>query len=79
MLHYLIEHGARLDIQLDNPTGNGRRDWGLLHVAATSVVGGDLRLAKELEDLGVPIEPHDPGDTHSETPLCPTIESNQFE
>ena len=79
MLHCLIEHGARLDIQLDNPTGNGRRDWGLMHVAATSVVGGDLRLAKELVGLGVPVEPHDSDDTLSETPLCLAIESNQFE
>ena len=79
MLHFLIEHGARLDIKLDNPTGNGRRDWGLLHVAATSVVGGDLRLAKELVDLGVPVESHDSDDTLSETPLCLAIENNQFE
>ena len=79
MLHCLIEHGARLDIHLDNPTGNGRRDWGLLHAAATSVVGGDLRLAKELVDLGVPVEPHDSDDSLSETPLCLAIESNQFE
>ena len=79
MLHCLIEHGAQSDIQLDNPTGNGRRDWGLLHVAATSVVGGDLRLAKELVSLGVPVEPHDSDDTLSETPLCLAIESNQFE
>ena len=79
MLHCLIEHGARLDIQLDNPTGNGRRDWGLLHVAATSVVGGDLRLAKELVDRGVPVELHGSDDTLSETPLCLAIESNQFE
>ena len=79
MLHCLIDHGARLDIRLDNPTGNGRRDWGLLHVAATSVVGGDLRLVKDLVGLGVPVEPHDSDDTLSETPLCLAIESNQFE
>ena len=78
MLHCLIEYGARLDIQLDNPTGNGRRDRGLMHVAATSAVGGDLRLAKELVDLGVPVEPHDSDDTLSETPLCLATESNQL-
>ena len=79
MLHCLIEHGARLDIHLDNPTGNGRQDWGLMHLAATSVVGGDLRIAKELVDLGVPVESHDPDNTLSETPLCLAIESNHFD
>ena len=79
MLHCLIEHGARLDIHLDNPTGNGRQDWGLMHLAATSVVGGDLRIAKELVNLGVPVNSHDTDNTLSETPLCLAIESNQFD
>lgn len=44
-----------------------------------SVLGGDLRIAKELIELGVSADGHAPLNDQSESPLCVAIESNQFE
>jgi len=43
------------------------------------VLGGDLRIAKELIELGVSADGHGPLNDQSESPLCVAIESNQFE
>jgi len=79
LFHKLLEHGARLDVKVDNPAITGNLDWGLLHVAASSIVGGDLAIAKYLIDHGVPIEDYRTADEPSESPLAVAIEDNQFE
>ena len=79
MFHKLVENGARLDVRLGNPANTGKFDWGLLHVAASSVVGGDLAIAKFLIDHGVPIDGYGTTDEPSESPLAVAIEDNQFE
>jgi ankyrin repeat protein len=79
MFRNLLKHHAQLEIKVDNPACTGKLDWGLLHVAAQSVVGGDLTVAKELIKRGVSIDGYGTEEEPSESPLCVAIESNQFE
>lgn len=76
----LLDHGADVKVRVDNPGCAERYDWGLLHIAAQSVVLGDLTIVRELltEQHGLKIDsygtPHDP----AESPLYTALEHDHF-
>ena len=67
----LLKHGAEVNIKVDSPGQQGRKDWGLLHIAARYVIGNNLRIATRLLDLGLPVDGYGIVEDPPESPLSP--------